>query len=154
MAPVPWTVWSDLWNITSLPFTRAARVQLPRSPITQSLAKHSTAPGECQRRQCLKEAFRKKAPVHQTATTWDSLLSRYPTTHLSRASMLNARRGRCVWTHTCGPKASSWACQLVFPWLERVRQFTRCIVKLCLFEYSQSYLVIPIMKCETVLLYW
>lgn len=122
MAPARWTEWFDLWSITSLPSMKVAKVPLPRSPTTPSSERPSTALGVYPKRQHLRQVSWKRGPrARQTATMSALWLSRFPIIPLSRASMRNAKRGRCVSTRTCGPKASSWACPLASLWSEKVR---------------------------------
>lgn len=118
MAAVRRTAWSGLWSITSPPFTRAERVQLPRSPTTPSSERPSTAPGRCPGperppRSPPKEALIQLPP--KTPTKCALWQSRCHTTPLFLASMLNAKRGGCVSTRMCGPRASSWECRSACP---------------------------------------
>lgn len=113
------TAWSVLWSTTSPPSTRAARVPLPRSPTTPSSVRPSIAPGRYpgdQRPPRNHHRAARTQPPPRIPTKCALWRSRCLTIRLCLVSMLNARRGGCVWTHMCGPRASSWGCPSEYPW--------------------------------------
>lgn len=125
-AAVRRTAWSGLWSTTSPPSTRAAKAPLPKNPTTPSLARPSTAPGRCPRDQTPPRSLHREAPTPllpaRTPTKCALWRSRFPIIPLCLVSTPNARRGGCVWTHMCGPRANSWACPLGYRWWGKVRQ--------------------------------